>query len=457
MSRVFKALFYAVLSLNFIILVDFAQANPNNNNSNNKKDCNTYTTSERIIWGKWDCSDCGTKGISAEPPAGETLPKCPNCGSPREDLKEEVPYLDNARSSTGKVLNANVADTKEEIKIATDGEDWFCPYCEAGNRHDTQNCAHCGASRNEKKVETKTYKSQKNSQPTKSRPYTPREKSVPEYKMSMLGKATIAAAVVGTGAAFIYGIHWSQKTHPVEASVESLNWNHRISVDTFVPVTKRDWINNLSESRYVAPMNGVGERAGLENIRNCRSEHYDDETYQCGVETYSERESYQVSDGETCRESCSVKSNKNGSFTESCSNVCTPKTKTEYRTVQKTKNKYCSRPIYQDKCDYTTHAWQNVTNKEIGGNLLNLSSSQLNEIQSTKRLAWPEVNLGILDRATRSESYEVKLKYFDDDGKLKYYALDPNSENEFLNWKPDSRVTLEINNLGSIKSWKPIK
>ena len=302
----------------------------------------------RIIWGKWDCSTCSTKGISAEPPPGETQPRCPHCGNPREQNAGEAAYLDNARDSSGRVLGANVADTAREVAIATAGADWTCGRCGGDNRAGNPQCDGCGASRNDA--------------------LAPRNLGGSALPLLSSGKglaALILTVMVPLGGWGGFHLYTTNYTQDLPGTITSLHWQHTVDLQTFVPATTGDWHAGLVESPAVMPVNGAGESPGVADIRDCEQRHHHDEQYACGTENVCVQKSRSVDDGQDCHEVCSTSDNGNGSFTETCDDVCSTSSHTEYYEECHDQTKYCSRSIDLEWCTYDTWRWEAAGQVEL--------------------------------------------------------------------------------------------
>ncbi len=389
-------------------------------------------TEERVIWGKWNCSSCGVKGISAKPPEGEKSPRCPQCGSAREVGQNEEAYLDNARDETGKVLDAVVAETPEEVAIAKGGADWECSSCKATNRAREAACTSCGGTRS------------KDARELEAEP-TPKKNSgaTPQPQPKATPKKSSAAPIIFFLFALIVSIlgyqWWGKRVNTITAKVASMKWQHVVSREAFSPTTLREWRTQLTEAAAKMPSDGRGEIAGIQNIRNCKDEHLKDERYACGVDTRCSNENVQVPDGQDCHKECKTKSNRNGSFTESCGQVCTPKYRSESRRKCEDVTKFCTRPIYAAKCDYDTYVWKPVETKKTEGSDSNNHS----------RLPWPDLKSGSLERITKTESYAVSIEYPFKKA-IKTHLLVPKSEAEFLPYSVGQPVPIKMNNFGEL-------
>ena len=374
----------------------------------------------RIIWGKWDCRECGTKGISAQPPAGETQPRCSGCGSPREQAAGEAAYLDNARDpATGRVLNAVEAKTADEIAVATAGADWACAFCKRDKRARFTTCQACGAPRS-------GIQSPVAAIPAK------RVNSGFNFVYVVFGFVVLAALVMA-GSILYDG--WAAQTRPEGATVAAASWTHTSNLQRYTPVDRDGWQSDLGAVAAIMPVNGTGESAGVENIRNCRESFHHNNRIACGTERECREVPRTVNDGETCSERCTTSDNGNGSFSETCDQVCSPNSRTEYRTECTDVTKYCDEPVYATKCDYSTWEWSPLDSRVATG-----EGAELNE--------WPVfADLGPLDRVQQVATFSVSLSMVVD-GVEKRGATAPRDAEQYAAYLATGRATVNVPNVG---------
>ncbi|MDC0671218.1 hypothetical protein [Nannocystis radixulma] len=187
-------------------------------------------------------------------------------------------------------------------------------------------------------------------------------------------------------------------------------------------MNRGDWQSAVHARAGVLPRAGRGEAAGV-RITGCREKHHHDESYACGTENYQASESYSC--GST--QSCSSRSNGNGSFTRSCTSV--PRTCT--RSVTRTRTKYCSRPIYRTWCDYVTQDWVPVRSEVVTG-----------EGHDGLRFA-DLATAGDLERTVQSGAYAVVFSY-GDDGET--YTRDT-PKAEYDGWQAGEDVLVSVDHL----------
>jgi hypothetical protein len=195
-----------------------------------------------------------------------------------------------------------------------------------------------------------------------------------------------------------------------------------VDVQTFTPVVSGGWQAGLVEEAAVMPVNGAGERGGVTNIRGCAMRHHHDEQYACGTENVCVQHSRSVDDGQDCHEVCTTSDNGNGSFTETCDDVCSTRSHTEYYDVCHDETKYCSRPIEAEWCTYDTWQWSNAGQVELHGE---------NPATGTTALPWPTQDAGGLQRTVRGANYQVEYTIPEEQGP-KVTSDRVSDEQEFL-------------------------
>lgn len=386
---------------------------------------------ERIIELKWTCSQCDTNNILGR------HKRCPQCDSPRELGEMNMSGL-NEYNEQGVNINKTVTDPSL-LELATAGYDWFCPYCESGNRGDQAICTSCGGNKLEY---TQTTNDNFDPQiPLKAAPGI----------LIFAGISFALPAVIVASILSLVFIIWLVTTHEVKGSVVSLYWEHRVEVERWTPVTIRQWEHETYLKSEIPPVNGKGERAGILLLGNCTQEHHHYEKYQCGTRTESYDCSYYKDVSSTCsrsvRYACgeTCTDNKNGFATcrtkycsRSESYSCT-KSKRMPKTCQRDIPKYCDRSIKRTKCNYQTQRW--------------LKLKVLTEKGYDTNTIWPAPELSALDRIVRKGEYKVNISY-NNGNKSSIYGIKPKSENEFKQWHLDDNVIMDIDHLGFIHDWR---
>lgn len=347
-------------------------------------------STEVTAWGKWDCTRCGQKDISGREK------RCPDCGDPREQHE-----LDAMRAPSEADFEQAAITDHEELAVAKDGPDWSCGYCGSNNRASTPICQSCGGDREQK--------------------IGPKQAAPPPPKKKSRLKALLLAGGLGTTGVLVYGY----VDHEIDGKVTRLEWEHRTQVQRWQDVERGDWQVSVHERAGTPPRAGAGEVAGVA-ITGCSSKHHHDESYACGTENYSTTESYSC--GST--QSCSTSSNGNGGFTRSCHSV--PKSCT--RSVQKTRTRYCSRPIYAQWCDYVTQEWKPAREEKVIG-----------EGHSGLRFAELTAS-GDRERVVRIGSYAVTYGYGDEGATHRVEV----AKDEYDGWQLAEPVIVRVETFGGV-------
>lgn len=407
----------------------------------------------KTAWGWWACTQCGNQNVSGK------YKRCPSCGDPRQQHE-----LDAMRPPSD--FREHITD-KDELAIAMDGADWHCGFCRRGNQGSHLHCVSCGASREDTESMGKVgpvggeRPAPMPPRPTggtghpegaedpfavdipkfefEERPYMRHE---PEeridyheelewdddpvedfYTARDRRKKRMVWGIFGAIAALTAFLVWGFWTYDAPGVITGMSWEHNVHLEEWAQVTDGGWAP-IHERREVPPIDGGGERAGID-ITSCRQKHHHDERYSCGTESYTESESYQCG---TTR-SCSTRNNGNGSYSQSCTN--TPKYCT--RPVTKTRTKYCTRPIYEKWCDYRTQRWvRRHTATRMGGG---------------HEYEWPEVATPLnTQRAMRTSKYVIIVTT--EDGAKE--ATETVNRATYDRWDEGDPVTLRVRNFGNI-------
>ena len=283
------------------------------------------------VWGRWDCTRCSRRDISGEEQ------RCPECGDPREQHE-----LDAMRPPDEAAFATQAIATPESLATALAGADWSCGFCGSNNRAGGETCHSCGGARNQAKAHGKTGD-------------VAAETAAPKpAKRRSWWKQIAVGSALGVGGLATWGF----LDHEVAGSVARLQWQHTTQLQRWQDVNAGDWQTAVQQSPGRPPVAGEGAIAGV-RITSCYPKHHHDETYDCGTESYEDRESYTC--GET--QECSTERNGNGSFTRNCHSVSKQCT----RSVTRTRTKRCTRPIDATWCDYVTQAWIDVDKQVIAG------------------------------------------------------------------------------------------
>lgn len=378
---------------------------------------------QRFLIEKWDCDDCGTEKVPAwvhvlranDKEDLAQVTHCPGCGNPKET--HEKYYGAWEKDGRGQISNATSEDIvkagpgKDKAKKAAESKEHHCGFCGTVMDVGSAECKSCGAGDIADLADTST-------RGQGAAPHTPRSKPSPAERSgngrnasrrdepdSEATKATGSSEVasgnkgilIAGGAAVATaagaGGYYLLKSEDVSATVSSMNWNHKITLERNTIVSKSDWRSSIP--------------GGAFDVGGCYSKFSHNDQVACGSESY------------TISGSCSS-SSSNGITTETCS----PDT-TGTRTV------YCDDPIYRDWCSYKIYQWVYVTDRSTSGAAPTNSGA----------LPWPELSArGTDERTFRTSSYSVEFE-FDAFGKPRRSSISPNSEADFRDWKIGTQAT----------------
>jgi len=422
----------------------------------------------RIIELKWNCADCDTKGILGR------YKECPTCGSPREKGEMRMDGLNTDQNGDGYNDAVTVTDSSL-VNLAKAGADWFCTHCTSGNIGNGDRCNKCGAPRYGQAEEnhpdfpfdhltapTPDIYSSDFKEPIETPKTPPKPDKIPSFKSDEafppkpIGDGLKILAIIG-GAILVLGMIvfgvWAFRTHEVEGRVSQTTWVHYSDIYSWQDTTVKGWRDETSERSEVKPVNGSGERAGMNLVSDsCKKEHHHYEEYQCGTteESYEcgSTESFSTtctgSESYVCGESCSDNGNGFATCTDTYCYQATsyPCIESHYvsKTCQRTVPKYCERSIKKDRCIYTTQKWVKV-------NTLNRSGIGM-------ETAWPTPQLSKLEKQMRRGEWNVVISYRDR-GEYDTYTIKPNSEADYKKWNVE-QAKLNVNNLGGVRNAYPI-
>ncbi|MBT3218165.1 MAG: hypothetical protein HN348_03670 [Proteobacteria bacterium] len=368
---------------------------------------------KRIIEGTWKCKECGTDKIQGR----EKI--CPACGSPREEKEAKFDF--GERSESGASTKASVDDA-EGLALAAGGADWTCMYCGGANKNADQQCSVCSAERAEKKKKPAP-EPEPEPEPEKEEAPEPTDEGTGGGGILGCGIGGIVLLVVAlfVVCAGVIGVFWATRTHVSAGSVTNTSWERQIVHERFKDVTKKGWKSEIPSSKPVMPVNGKGERAGAEDIRDCKKK----EKKPAGCETKKR----QVQCG--TEEKCTVKDLGNGMAEETCKDV--PKYCDE-------KYEECTDAVNEDYCKYDTYEWKEVDKEKASG--------------SNDTPKWPKVDeLKKHDRYVKTEKYTISVAY----GEGEKADYNPTTEADFVKWKKGQSAVVTVNNMGKVTNLQPPK
>ncbi|MGZ3461728.1 MAG: hypothetical protein ACXU86_24820 [Archangium sp.] len=366
----------------------------------------------RIIEGTWNCTSCDARDIPARHRS------CPGCNNPREETGQESEFdFGEVDAVSGRSLREGVTDEKA-LSAAAAGADWFCDYCGASNRGDATLCRNCRA---ERSGTSRALSAEPD--PTHAPP------PAPPVATKGSGHKWLFV-VLGVLSCFGACMFWGSRSHALTGQVTATEWARTVHRETFQRVSRQGWSDELRIVPSRMPVNGQGEVAGVENVRDCLLRQRGTRQVADGTEHVCESRTHRVQCG--TEEKCKRQKLGNGYMKEVCEDV--PKYCSESYQDCHNRTRYRSEPVYGQSCTYDTYAWTEVDVRQQSGN------------DSAPR--WPELPTGPLDRLRREEKYAVRIGY--KDGGPKEHVLEPQSESAFLAWKKGQSVPLQVNNFGSV-------
>lgn len=378
----------------------------------------------------WDCRSCGAKGILGRHTS------CPSCGAsvPSNDAYYEPPR------------SAPVVTDPELLRLANAPANWRCAHCDGIERALDGRCSRCGGANKttgwtrKPSRETLTGTGGPPAYPPPSTrgayadatpPEAPPQNAVPRWGFAVGGAAL---------AALLCLLAWGFSSHKVEAEVTARTWERSATVLTWGASTATGWLqhDHLVETPHVDPTEGRGERAGVENIRNCTTEvHHTDR-----VRTGS-HEVCTVSDARPLWlytiPAAEAESHGNGFGTRSSSSRSSSHSSPSSRPSVHVPTRHCttvtdyaSVPRFDERCTYTTWTWARGTPVVKSG----LGDSEP---------SWPEPNVGALQKVARDDTYTVTWTY---QGTEKETRTVPYQE--YAQWPLRTSAVLTVNNFGSV-------
>ncbi|WP_224247112.1 hypothetical protein [Hyalangium gracile] len=379
----------------------------------------------RIIEGTWDCTSCDTKGILAR------HKKCPQCGNPRELTGEESEFdFGETDAATGKSLREGVTDEKA-LELAKAGADWFCAYCGASNRGDQKICKNCRA---ERTGDAKALREE--ADPGLPPPRPSPQQAVPKKRgpLAKVGLALLGSLFLCCGGTVAYRI-WASIPHDTTGQITGTEWKRSVAQERFTPVTLEGWADQLRAQSPRMPVDGKGEVAGVQNIRNCVPRQRTTRKVADGTERVCSTKTRKVACG--TEEKCRTRDKGNGFREEICEDVT--KYCSESYEDCRNETRYRTEPVYEPKCSYDTYEWKKVTHQELSG-------------EDGEPPRWPELSVRTEDRLRREEEYIVHLEY---DGGKKKTKHELKTEQEYLAWKKGQQVSLTVTNGGEVQKIAP--
>jgi hypothetical protein len=354
----------------------------------------------RIVELRWNCGECDSTGILGR------HKECPQCGAPRE--KGEM-KMDGLASPGSAVTDPAL------LELAHAGPDWFCTYCESGNRGDVDVCESCSAPR--------LGEADEDHPDFARRPPEPPPPLLSPTAKANLGNAKkgccascgclsggTGLAVLGLLLLVLVAILFAPDPPPprtVQGQVTSVVWKHEVAQERWSDVTVGHWRDQVTDGQGVAGQ-------ALQYQGNCRQEVRGTNRRACGsheecspktrTETYDDTctRTVEVACGETCTDLGNGFASCETDYCDETERYRCEKTRTvpdgeECETV----TDYCEDPYYGTKCDYLTQIWQPIAAESARGTGVDTR--------------WPALDTRPDDRFTYSADYDVTVTYRDGD------------------------------------------
>jgi hypothetical protein len=213
-------------------------------------------------------------------------------------------------------------------------------------------------------------------------------------------------------------------------------WKRSITQQRFTLVTSEGWRDELSPRAPRMPVNGVGEIAGVSNIRACVSARRGSRQVPAGTERVCHTRTRRTACG--TEEKCQTRDKGNGFREEVCHDV-TRYCDESYEDCRD-ETRYVSEPVYAPRCSYDTYQWKEVARREASG-------------RDGEPPRWPALDVNAEDRLQREEHYTLRVEY---EKKGRQQApFEPRTEQEYLAWKKGQPVLVTVTNGGEVQRLQP--
>jgi hypothetical protein len=376
---------------------------------------------EWIVENTWVCTSCSSTN------RGRDM-KCQRCGNAKDSEEQDiVPDGDAAPEVTDPEL----------LKLANQGEDWVCEYCQARVRDANGKCQNCAAGKalpyNKMDVEATMKIAQALGDP-------PKEQGNFVNWLIGIGAIALLATVLTIAGIAIFG------KHEVELRVTGTSWQYVEELHQRTTVHEEGWgspsdaFNTSCESKYY----------GTENCHphDCRPHQvgYSCHPHQCNAHSVSYScncSSYRCN----CHTSCTSKRNGFSSCHESCSSCsrCSTCYRTEYSTCTDTCYRteydtcYDQCPVYKQYCHYDRYTWPIINRQMTSG--------------SDWQPHWGTLVAGDLQRLDKFETYGV---YFQDE-KGQRFSYVPRSLAEYRYFNTGHFWKVRTNRAGAVEPVEELK
>lgn len=281
----------------------------------------------KIIKGYWDCSSCGTTGISGD------VRNCPGCGKPRGD---DVKFY---------MKDKNYLSDEEAEKVSREA-DWYCSYCGALNPADAEKCKGCGAAKadSEKNYHDLRREEQAKADAAAAKKAARDNAALEQQRAAAKKKRLIGLGIAAVAIIAILMAIFMPKN--LDAQITGISWERSIAVEQYQNVEESDW--------------ELPEGANLHEKKN-EVHHYDKVIDHYQTE-YVEKTREVLDHYETVYE---YEDLGNGNFEEVSHEE--PVYVTETYTEEVQTPIYRDEPVYQTKYYYDIDKWVEVRTSDASG------------------------------------------------------------------------------------------
>lgn len=310
----------------------------------------------------WNCSHCGTEGISAL-----RNMRCMNCGNSKPE-------------QSGEYYSTTLITDKEGLELAMADKNWECSFCGSINLDRNNDCSGCGASKGAEVEGSFKSKSISGLTPntdshvdgltSSGTTYNAKPSQVKTVKRPTINKkqlAIVAAVFISVIAGIILLV--SLNTHEYEGAISGFKWTSEVRIEEYTRIHESGWSNPT----------------GSYNVTTERKIHHYDPIYETRTEYYDD---------------VSYVDNGNGSTKK----VTTRKS----RQVQE---KVGEEPVYQTYYTYDIDRWQSVNslvNSGPGKEPVFKEYTLVNDVETYG------TNVGA-QKAIHEVTYYIEITYVDKD------------------------------------------
>lgn len=350
--------------------------------------------------------------------------KCPKCATKCRGSEQECANCGAVRDENVEFFcedDAPAITDEAELEKAKSGPDWICQFCGNTSPAASPKCTGCGSYREDgKKRQEKEV-----SEPEKADPEKPSEPPKPLPKGCQIGCAIFAVLML-----ILMAMSCQQK--PGQLEIMSTSWQRSIEREQYQTVRESAWksempssAREISRSRDIRKYNQVPD--GTEVV---------DEDYTEKVKVGEKK----VQDGKV--------NLGNGRFKIKYKMV--PEYKSVTKTRKVTRTKYRQVPVYEDKITYDVEKWRSLEKVQASG--------------TDNEPVWPETKasvstpakVGDIREGKKSEIYKVKARRVSDKKEFDLDKLEgkPLTYEQFMKLRKGTKWEAIFNGLGGLSSVK---